>query len=129
MANFLAPALRTPGASFVLVNERTKQPLVTDLELAVESATRKKGLLGRDGLAPGAGLVIAPTNAVHTFFMRFSIDIVFLNRAGAIVKIKNDVPNRRIAAALRGFAVLELAAGSAARAGLTVGDRLILQLK
>ena len=83
MASFLSAVSKAgPGTRFELVAEPSGRVVVPDLEVAVDSATRKKGLLGRDGLADGSGLVIAPTNAVHTFFMRFPIDIVFVTRAG-----------------------------------------------
>jgi len=104
------------------VNDRTGTAIVTELEIAVDSATRRKGLLGRDRLADSTGIVIAPTNAVHTFFMRFPIDIVFVTRSGRVVKVRESVPARRIAIALRAFAVVELAAGCAARQGLRTGD-------
>ena len=104
------------------MNDRTGTAIVTELEIAVDSATRRKGLLGRDRLADSTGIVIAPTNAVHTFFMRFPIDIVFVTRAGRVVKVRESVPARRIAIALRAFAVVELAAGCAARKGLRTGD-------
>jgi len=109
------------------VLEPSGRVVVSDLTVAVESATRKKGLLGRDGLADGSGLVIAPTNAVHTFFMRFPIDILFVTKAGEVVKVRQAVPAWRMAAAFRGYAVIELAAGGAARAGLEVGDRVAVR--
>jgi len=122
MGTFLTPALKSPKGGFSLVNDRTGDAIVTELEIAVDSETRRKGLLGRDRLAESAGIVIAPTNAVHTFFMRFPIDIVFVTRAGQVVKVRSAVPARRIAIALRAFAVVELAAGCAARKGLRPGD-------
>ena len=122
MGTFLTPALKSSQSGFSLVNDRTDLPVVTKLELAVDSVSRRKGLLGRDGLADTTGIVIAPTNAVHTFFMRFPIDIVFVTRAGRVVKVRESVPARRIAIALRAFAVVELAAGCAARRGLRAGD-------
>ncbi len=124
--SFLSPALKAPGVPHRLVIDRTGTVLVDMVELAVDSASRKKGLLGRDGLAEGAGLVIAPTNAIHTFFMRFPIDVIFLTRAGTVAKIRAGVGPRRVAGALRGFAVLEMAAGAAVRAGLRAGDTLSL---
>lgn len=125
MASFLSAVAKAgPGARFELVVEPSGRVAVPELEVAVDSATRKKGLLGRDGLPAGAGLVIAPTNAVHTFFMRFPIDIVFVTRAGEIVKVCRAVKAWRMAAALRGYAVVELAAGGAVLAGLRVGDRV-----
>ncbi len=127
MGTFLTPALKAASGRFVLVNERTGEPVVTTLEIAVDSATRRKGLLGRDGLDETAGIVIAPTNAVHTFFMRFSIDIVFVSRPGRVLKVCESVPARRIAIALRGFAVVELPAGRARRVGLVAGDLLTVR--
>ncbi|MGE5833101.1 MAG: DUF192 domain-containing protein [Acidobacteriota bacterium] len=98
--------------------------IARQLEGAFDSTSRNKGLLGRDGLAPGTALVIAPSNGVHTFAMRFPIDLIFARRDGTVLKLKAAVPKSRIAFALRGFAVIELAAGSIAKAGVKVGDRL-----
>ena len=69
-------------------------------------------------------MLIAPTNAIHTFFMKFPIDVVFVSRAGGVLKIRHSMPAWRIAGSLRGFAVAELAGGSAVRAGLVEGDQL-----
>jgi uncharacterized protein len=125
VATFLsAIAAAPPGTAFELADAATGRVLVPDLEVATESATRKKGLLGREGLAEGVGLVIAPTNAVHTFFMRFPIDIVFVSRAGAVLKVCEAVPAWRMAAAWRGYAVVELAAGGACRVGLAKGNHV-----
>jgi hypothetical protein len=128
MGAFLAAVREAaPGTPFRLVEAATGRVLVPALEVAAESKTRKKGLLGRDGLAAGTGLVIAPTNAVHTFFMRFSIDIVFVSRAGDVVKVSPAVPAWRMAAAFRGYAVVELGAGEAARVGIRPGVRVLVQ--
>ena len=125
MASFLSDVARTGGTGrFELVDAASGHVLVPRLEVAIESAARKKGLLGRDGLAAGAALLIAPTNAVHTFFMRFPIDIVFAARDGEIVKVRRAVPAWRMAAAWRGYAVIELMAHGAEFCHLTVGRRL-----
>jgi uncharacterized membrane protein (UPF0127 family) len=105
---------------------RTGKPIATTVEAAFDGASRKRGLLGRSGLQPGHALAIAPTNLVHTFFMQFAIDIIFARRDGTVVKIRRSVPARRIAGALRGFAVIEMAAGSLGEPDLRVGDRLAL---
>ncbi len=106
MATFLSAVTKaSSGSAFELVEQGSERVLVPALEIAVDSATRKKGLLGRDGLDEGAGLVIAPTNAVHTFFMRFPIDIVFATKAGRVVKVAAGGPgvaNRRGAQRLCG---------------------------
>jgi uncharacterized protein len=100
--------------------------LVSRLEAAFDSATRKKGLLGRDRLEPGTGLVIAPCGGVHTFFMRFSIDVVFVARDGRVVKVSPAVKPWRLALALSAFCVIELPAGIAAEGLTRAGDRLEL---
>jgi uncharacterized membrane protein (UPF0127 family) len=120
--HFLQPLLRRSARPRTLKNLRTGLLVATQVETAFTSADRKRGLLGRDGLAPGQALVIAPTNLVHTFAMRFPIDIVFANREGRVLKVSRAVPPRRIAGSLRGFAVLELAAGEAGRSETQVGD-------
>lgn len=96
------------------------------VEGALDSATRRKGLLGRDALAADAALIIAPCSAVHTFFMRFAIDVVFVSRDGRVLKIAPAVVPWRTTGSLRAYAVIELAAGSAARAELRAGDQLAL---
>lgn len=125
MASFLSEVARAGvRGPFELVDASSGHVLVPQLEVAVDSAARKKGLLGRDGLAAGAALLIAPTNAVHTFFMRFPIDIVFAARDGTIVKVRRAVPPWRMAAAWRGYAVIELMAAGAEFCHLTVGRRI-----
>ena len=85
-----------------------------------------RGLLGRSELAPGEGLLIRPAPSVHTFFMRFPIDVVFLDRDRTIVKIVSRLRPWRVASARKAVAALELEAGAADRAGLRLGMRLEL---
>lgn len=120
---FLAPLLRRDPQPCALVTQRG-QVVAARVHGAFDSATRKKGLLGRDGLAEGEALVIAPCNAVHTFFMRFPIDLVYLDREGGVVKVKPNVRPWRADGCWRGFAVVELPAGSVNRTPLGPGDRL-----
>jgi uncharacterized protein len=123
-AHFLSPLLRSSDRPLVLQNIRSGLPVATHIETAFSSADRKRGLLGRDGLPSGQALVIAPSNLVHTFAMRFPIDILFAARDGRVLKVSEAVPPRRIAGSLRGFAVVELAAGELARSGTRAGDVL-----
>ena len=125
--HFLQPLLRRAAPPMILRNSRSGLVLATVVETAVTSEDRRKGLLGRDGLPAGHALAIAPTNLVHTFAMRFSIDIVFVRRDGHVVKVSPAVPRRRIAGAWGGFAVIEMAAGSAASADVRPGDLLVLE--
>ena len=96
------------------------------MELAETSEKRRRGLLGRDMLDPSAALIIAPCSAIHTFFMRFVIDVVFVDRDGRVLKMVSDVKPWRIAASSRAYAVVELNAGAIRRGELVVGDRLSL---
>ena len=88
--------------------------------------TRMKGLLGRSGLAPGEGLLIRPANSIHMWFMRFPIDAVFLSRDLEVQRVRADLRPWRMAGCRGARAVLEIAAGEAARRNLAVGDRLAL---
>ena len=108
----------------VLMNERTQAPVATTLEVAVTRRARRRGLLGRDGLDASAALILAPCTAVHTAFMRFAIDVLFLDRDGRAVKIVPDVAPWRIALAAHSYAAVEMAAGSIRRQGVQLGDRL-----
>jgi uncharacterized protein len=94
--------------------------------LADHAPRRMKGLLGRRGLEPGEGLLLRPAPAIHTWFMRFPIDAVFLDRDLNVVHIAADLGPWRMARARGARAVLELPAGEAARRGLEPGHRLEL---
>ena len=85
---------------------------------------RMRGLLGRRSLPAGEGLLIRPAPSVHTFFMRFPIDVVFLSRAGEVLKVSADVGPWRARSCRGAHAVLELAAGEAERRGVAVGDHI-----
>jgi len=87
--------------------------------------SRMRGLLGRKGLEPGEGLMITKTGSIHTAFMAFSIDAVFLDRELRVRRVVAGIRPFRVAFGRRGAKqVLELAAGEAARAGITEGLRL-----
>ena len=83
-----------------------------------------RGLLGRRGLESGEGLLLRPAASVHTFFMRFAIDVVFLSRDGEVLKVADRVPPWRTAAAKGARAVVELPAGEAGRRGIRVGTAI-----
>jgi uncharacterized protein len=87
---------------------------------------RMRGLLGRRGLESGEGLLLKPAGSVHTFFMSFPIDVVFLSREGDVLKVARALPAWRLAGARRAKAALELGADEAERRGISVGTRLDL---
>jgi uncharacterized membrane protein (UPF0127 family) len=89
--------------------------------------TRLRGLLGRRELPRDEGLLINPCSSIHTWFMRFPIDVVFLDRDLRVVRVAADVGPWRLRWGRRARQVLELAAGEAAARGIGVGDRLTLE--
>ena len=125
MTSFLDPLLRPGATDHVLENLRTGRVIADHLLTAFDSASRRRGLLGRNELTPGIALIIAPSNAVHTFFMRFAIDVAFVARDGRVIKVRSAVPSWRMTGALRAFTVIEFSAGTLARTDTIVGDRLI----
>ena len=127
MAWFLSPLIKSPDAPFVLRNERTGAIVATQLEAAFERETRNKGLLGRTGLSDGHALVIAPCNGVHTFFMKFTIDVFFVAKDGMVRKVSRGLRPWRVALSPGSFAVIEMAHGAAARADVRAGDRFVVE--
>ncbi len=95
-------------------------------EVADRPLSRLRGLLGRRRLEPGAGLLLEPCNSVHTLFMRFPIDAVFLDAERRVLRVRRGMGPWRAAGARGARAVLELAAGEAERAGVSPGERLYL---
>jgi uncharacterized membrane protein (UPF0127 family) len=94
--------------------------------VAENPLARMRGLLGRRGLESGEGLLLRPAPSVHTFFMRFAIDVVFLARDGEVLKVVHRLKPWRTTGARRAKAVVELAAGEADRRGIDTGMRLDL---
>lgn len=97
-------------------------------ELADTPWRRTVGLLGRSGLAGGEALVLDPCYSVHTWFMRFPIDVVFIDTEGEVVRVRDRVaPFRFVWGGRRARATIELASGEACRAGLHAGIRVRIE--
>jgi uncharacterized protein len=124
MTNFLMPLIRFADRAYELRNARTGRLIAETVIPAFESDARRKGLLGRDSFEKGSALVIAPSNAIHTFFMRFPIDVLFVRRNGKVAKIRRSIPPWRFAASLWAYAVIELPAGTLGVDDVKVGDVL-----
>jgi uncharacterized protein len=107
-----------------VLNATRSTVLATHLEVAHSAKKRKKGLLGRDGLAPGEGLWIVPCESVHTFSMRFPIDLIYLDRENRVRKVRDSVGAWRISACLTAHSVLELPAGTVRNTATRRGDVL-----
>ncbi len=86
-----------------------------------------RGLLGRKGLEPGSGLMITRTSSIHTFFMAFSIDAVFLDRDLRVRSVAPDIKPFRVVWRPGSKTVLELASGESLRVALKKGSRLAWQ--
>jgi uncharacterized membrane protein (UPF0127 family) len=94
-------------------------------EVARSFLARGRGLMGRAELAAGAGLLIEPCSSVHSFFMRFPIDVVFADKAHRVVGLTRAMPpNRPYAGAWRARYVVELPAGTIDATRTAVGDLL-----
>jgi len=100
-------------------------PLCERCTIADRMLSRMKGLLGRRSLSREEGLLIRPAPSIHTFFMRFAIDAVFVSRDGEVLKVSAGVKPWRIRSCHRAYAVVELAAAEATRRGVSAGDRLV----
>jgi uncharacterized membrane protein (UPF0127 family) len=86
--------------------------------------TRLRGLLGRRELPTGEGLLLRPSPSIHTWFMRFAIDAVFLSGDMEVLSVRPAMPAWRMAAQRGARAVLELPAGEAGRRSISPGARL-----
>jgi uncharacterized protein len=116
-------------ASFARIRRKADGAVVCERCEVPESAFgRMRGLLGRDGLEPGSGMLIDSAPSVHMFFMRFPIDVVFLDRDWRVVGVRQGLRPWRVAGMRGAVAALELPAGAAAEAGIEEGDALALEV-
>ena len=120
--------LKAPEERFVLRNQRNDTVIATRLEPAFDSASRRKGLLGRTMFDEGSALIIAPCSSIHTFFMHMAIDVVFVSRSGEILKTYSSLRAWRIAVAPGAFAAIELPSGTLSRSDTRRGDPISLTI-
>ena len=97
------------------------------MEVADTSRKRNVGLLRHTGLEPGEGLWIVPCESVHTFFMKFAIDLVYIDRKQKVRKVRRAVPPWRLSACLTAHSILEFPAGTIERTGTQPGDELTIE--
>lgn len=89
---------------------------------------RFKGLMWRKSISPDEGFYLTPCRSIHTFEMRFPIDVLFLSKNGTVLCIEREMPPCRVTAPIRkAESTLELAAKAADRYGIAVGDRLVFK--
>lgn len=108
-------------------NENRGTVLGEAVTVANTSATRNVGLLKHKSLNAGEGLWIVPCQSVHTFFMKFAIDLVYIDKRKRVRKVRHAVPAWRTSGCLRARSVLELPAGSVAQTGTQPGDQLSIE--
>ena len=98
--------------------------LAESADVADTSSKRRTGLLKHERFDRGQGLWIVPCEGVHTFGMKFPIDVVYLSKKRQILKLRENMPARRMSLCLRAHSVLELPAGTVAATGTVRGDQL-----
>ena len=107
-------------------NQTRSRVLGQAVDVADTSSKRRIGLLKHERLDDGTGLWIVPCESVHTFFMKFPIDLVYLDKRRKVRKVRNAVPPWRLSACFWAHSVLELPAGTATNTGTQVGDELAI---
>jgi uncharacterized membrane protein (UPF0127 family) len=104
---------------------RNGKQLADNVEVADSILKRMKGLLGKDKLLAGEALWIKPCVSIHTFFMKFPIDVLFLNKKNQVIAvIKNLKPNRITRLYLKAMSVLELPEGVLDATDTRAGDKI-----
>ena len=110
------------------MRNQTRNAVLGDaVDVADTSEKRRVGLLNHKRLEPGDGLWIVPCESVHTFFMKFPIDLVYVDKKRRVRKVRNAVPAWRLSACLSAHSILELPAGTAERTGTRPGDELLIE--
>ena len=112
----------------IRVRNLTRNTVLADhADVADTSAKRRTGLLKHTGLAEGEGLWIAPCEGVHSFFMKFTIDVLYLDRKYRVRKLRPHMAPWKISLCLQADSVLELPAGAIAATGTERGDQLEIE--
>jgi uncharacterized membrane protein (UPF0127 family) len=110
------------------VRNHTRNTVLGDsVDVADTSEKRRVGLLKHARLEAGSGLWIVPCESVHTFFMKFPIDLVYLDKQRKVRKVRHAVPAWRLSACLTAHSILELPAGTAEKSGTVAGDELSME--
>lgn len=107
------------------VTNKTRNTVLGDaIDVANTSASRRTGLLKHERLEAGTGLWITPCESVHTFFMKFPIDLVYLDKNKKVKKVRDTMVAWRMSACLSAHSIIELPAGVVKKTGTMAGDEL-----
>ena len=109
----------------LIVNLTRGNVVCEQVFIADRARRRMRGLLGRRSLPPGEGMLLQPSPSIHTAFMRFPIDVVFLDRNLRVIKVVEHLPPWHTASAMEGRSTLELSACEIVRRRVQVGDQLL----
>ena len=109
-----------------LVHVRTGREIAR-LEIARSTLQRMRGLLGRSGLPSGQGMLIERCSSIHTFFMKFALDVIFLDSDRAVRRVVRGLRPWRLAGSPGASCVVELAAGALEGTDLAAGDALRIE--
>ena len=110
-----------------VLNETKGTVVAEQARIADGFWSRFWGLMGKGSLPEGQGLLLKPSNSIHTVFMRFAIDVVFVDREMKVVKVAPEMRPFRVALAFGGaHSALELPAGAASQAQIEPGDQLVM---
>ena len=111
-----------------MVRNQTRNTVLADrVEVADTAAKRRTGLLRHTRLDPGQGLWIVPCEAVHSFGMKFAIDVIYIDRKKKVRKTRAAMVPRRISGCLLAHSVLELPVGVIQSSGTQAGDQLVFE--
>ncbi|MHB8158866.1 MAG: DUF192 domain-containing protein [Desulfocucumaceae bacterium] len=111
----------------LLVNNQTGDVIADRAKIAGSFPGRLRGLLGKKTMSPGSALVLRPCRSIHTFFMKFYIDVIFLDRRGVVLHLIRSMPPSRLSPLVRGaLTVVELPGGTI-KERVSPGDTLILK--
>jgi hypothetical protein len=110
------------------IRNLTKGTTLADrADIADTSKKRKQGLLKHTGLAEGEGLWIVPCEGVHSFFMKFAIDVVFINKKRVVTKVRPNMVKSRLALSITAHSTIELPVGMIEKSKTVAGDQLELE--
>lgn len=112
---------------FRLINQRTGNVVSARALEATNSLTRMRGLLGRATMVPDEALILRPASSIHTWFMRFAIDVIYLDKEMKVRKIVPRLAPFRLSWSPGAHCVIEMAAGALASQPVALADQLRLE--
>ncbi len=110
-----------------VINETSGAVLASSLDSAHDSRSRRRGWLGRKSAPQGEAIWILPCEAIHCFFMRFPIDVLFLDRELRVIAVRRSVKPWRIAVCLKADSVMEFPEGVIDATSTAAGDKIVVR--